>query len=125
MNWVAAGVRLCSTRVSRRAYSGIEMSAIPYWVARPRTRNMPNVLLRQGNFYDCDLQDAQAVTCYLMIKPMPQLANFLDNKLKPGTPVVSLTYWLRDREVAAEREGPGLGRKAALYYWPARKIHVP
>jgi tRNA A58 N-methylase Trm61 len=28
---------------------GIEMSPVPYWVARIRTRDMPNVLLRRGN----------------------------------------------------------------------------
>ncbi len=55
---------------------GIEMSPFPYWVARLRTRNTPNVLLHRGNFYDRDLTDAQAVTCYLMIKPMPKRRAF-------------------------------------------------
>jgi methylase of polypeptide subunit release factors len=50
---------------------GIETSPLPYWVARFRTRNMPNVFLQRGNFHECDLQDAHAVTCYLMIKPCP------------------------------------------------------
>lgn len=99
---------------------GIEMSPLPYWVARFRTRKMPNVLLCQGDFFTFDLRDAQAVTCYLMIKPMPKLADFLDRILKPGTPVVSLTFWFRERQVAATRDGPGLRGAAALYYWPAR-----
>jgi hypothetical protein len=99
---------------------GIEMSPLPYWVARFRTRKMPNVFLRRGDFYTLDLHDAQAVTCYLMIKPMPKLAELLDRTLKPGTPVVSLTFWFRNREVAATRDGPGLRGAAALYYWPAR-----
>jgi len=30
--------------------------------------------------------------CYLMIKPMPKLADFLDRELIPGTPVVSLSF---------------------------------
>jgi len=100
---------------------GIEMSPLPYWVARWRTRKMPNVHLRRGNFYALDLRDAQAVTAYLMIKPMPRLADFLDRKLTPGTLVVSLTFWFRGREVAATRDGPGLRGAAALYYWPAKK----
>jgi len=104
---------------------GIEMSPFPYWVARLRTRNTPNVLLHRGNFYDRDLTDAQAVTCYLMIKSMPKLAGFLDRMLQPGTPVVSLTFWFRDREVAAVREGPGLRGAAALYCWPAHKVGAP
>ncbi|WP_158915156.1 methyltransferase domain-containing protein [Caulobacter sp. S45] len=98
---------------------GIEISPLPYWVSRVRTRNIPNVLLRRGSFYDCDLADAQAVTCYLMIKPMPRLAAFLDRMLEPGTPVVSLSFWFRDRQVAASRASSGLLGATALYYWPA------
>jgi hypothetical protein len=100
---------------------GVEMSPVPYWVSRIRTRNMSNVVLRRGNFYDCDLTDAQAVTCYLMTKPMPKLAGFLDRALAPGTPVVSVSFWFRDREIAASRESSGLLGATALYYWPARR----
>jgi hypothetical protein len=98
---------------------GIEISPLPYWVSRFRTRNMPNVVLRRGNFFDCDLSDAQAVTCYLMIKPMLRIAELLDRSLRPGTPVVSLCFWFRDREVAASSKSAGLLRAAALYDWPA------
>jgi Putative methyltransferase len=99
---------------------GIEISPLPYWVARFRTRNMPNVFLQRGSFFAFDLRDAQAVTSYLMIKPMPRLTDFLDRTLKPGTPVVSLTFWFRGRQPVATRDGPGLRGAAALYYWPAR-----
>lgn len=100
---------------------GIEISPFPYWAARFRTRKFPNVILRRGNFFDCDLRDAQAVTSYLMAKPTQKLASFLDAKLKEGTPVVALSFWFRDREVSATREGLGFRGAAALYYWPARK----
>jgi len=100
---------------------GIEASPLPYWVARFRTRKMHNVFLQRGNFHECDLRDAHAVTCYLMIKPMPKLAALLDRMLKPGTPVISLTFWFRERQVAAVREGPGLRGAAALYFWPAHR----
>jgi hypothetical protein len=100
---------------------GIELSPLPYWVARLRTRHLRNVSLRRADFFDCDLRGAQAVTCYLMIKPMPKLADLLDRVLTLGTPVVSLTFWFRDREVAAERDGPGWRGAAALYHWPAHK----
>jgi hypothetical protein len=99
---------------------GVELSPFPYWVARFRTRNMPNVRLQRDNFYQCDISDADAVACYLMIKPMPKLAAFLDRMLKPGTPVVSLTFWFRGRQVAAVREGRGLRGKVALYFWRAQ-----
>lgn len=99
---------------------GIEMSPLPYWVARLRTRRLGNVSLQLGDFRRCDLKDAQAVTCYLMISPMPKLAALLDRQLCPGTPVVALTFWFRERQVAATRNGRGLRGAAALYYWPAR-----
>ncbi|HEX4184190.1 MAG TPA: class I SAM-dependent methyltransferase [Caulobacteraceae bacterium] len=101
---------------------GIELSPLPYWVARFRTRHLPNVTLRRANFYNCDLTDADAVTCYLMIGRMPKLAAFLDRMLAPGTAVVALTFWFRDRQAAAVAEGPGLRGAAALYVWPARRL---
>ena len=98
---------------------GIEVSPLPYWISRVRTRSMPNVRLQRGNFYDCDLRNAHAVTCYLMIKPMPKLASFLDRTLTKGTPVVSISFWFRDRLVAASRESSGPLGATALYYWSA------
>jgi hypothetical protein len=48
--------------------------------------------------------------------------------LKPGTPVVPLTFWFREREAAVRRQGPGLGPglrgSAALYFWPAHKAQA-
>jgi hypothetical protein len=102
---------------------GIELSPLPYWVARFRTRKMPNVTLQRANFFDCDLTDAQAVSCYLMSKPMPRLAHLLDRMLKPGTPVVSIMFRFRGRDVAAVSNGPGTQGATALYRWPARKIN--
>ncbi|WP_323990537.1 class I SAM-dependent methyltransferase [Nguyenibacter sp. L1] len=104
---------------------GIEMSPLPYWIARLRTRNLPNVSLWRGNFYDCDLTDAAGVTCYLMIQPMPKLAGFLDRMLAPGTPVVSLSFRFRDRAAAASRDTAGPLGAAALYVWPARRADAP
>jgi cyclopropane fatty-acyl-phospholipid synthase-like methyltransferase len=104
---------------------GIELSPLPYWIARLRTRKMPNVVLRRSDFYAADLQDADAVTCYLMMQRMPKVASFLDKSLQPGTAVVALTFWFRGRRVAAVRNGSGPGREAALYFWPAHEIDTP
>jgi cyclopropane fatty-acyl-phospholipid synthase-like methyltransferase len=101
---------------------GIEVSPLPYCIAWLRTRHMPNVSIEWGNFYTRKLGDSDAITCYLMIKPMPKLAAFLDRALKAGTPVVALTFWFRDRTPDAVREGPGLRGAAALYFWPALRL---
>lgn len=98
---------------------GIELSPLPFWISRLRTRAMPHVRLHRGNFHDADLADAQALTCYLMIKPMPKIAALLDHTLAPGTPVVSISFWFRGRAVAASRDTAGRLGAAALYYWPA------
>lgn len=103
---------------------GIEISPLPYWISRLRTRGLANVTVARGDFYASDLSDARAVTCYLMIKPMPRLAGYLDRTLGSGTPVVSLSFWFRDREVAASLKSAGLLSATALYYWPARKTDV-
>jgi hypothetical protein len=115
-------VAALATAFPRAQIIGIEMSPLPYWVARLRTRRFPNARLRRGSFYSCDLRDAQAVTCYLMMKPMTKLAAFLDDMLSKDTPVVALTFWFRGREASAVREGPGLRGAAALYHWPAHKL---
>jgi hypothetical protein len=100
---------------------GIEISSLPYWVSRFRTRKMPNVLLRRCDFFDCDLSDAHAVTCYLMTKSMPRIAELLDRTLAPGTLVVSLCFWFRGRRIAASSESGGPLHAVALYYWPPTK----
>ena len=104
---------------------GLELSPLPYWVARLRTWKMPNVHLERRNFLQADLRDADAVTCYLMMKPMPKVAGLLDQSLRPGTPVVSLAFWFRGRKVAAVRKGPGFRGEVALYYWPAKLADHP
>jgi cyclopropane fatty-acyl-phospholipid synthase-like methyltransferase len=104
---------------------GVEMSPFPYWVARFRTRNLPNVLLQRANYYTCDLTEAQAVTCYLMIESMPKLAAYLDRMLKPGTPVVSLSFWFRDRKAAATRASSWPLCATAMYHWPALDMDAP
>jgi len=103
---------------------GIELSPFPYFISRLRTHDLPNVVVRRGNFFGLDLGDAQAIICYLMPRAMVKLGPFLDGMLKTGTPVVALTFWFRDRQVSASRDGAGLRGAAALYIWPAHKGDV-
>lgn len=100
---------------------GVELSPFPYLISKLRCRRLGNVRLFRRSFFDCDLSDADAVTCYLMMKPMPKIAALLDRTLRPGTPVVSLSFWFRDRKVSSSLENAGRLGAAALYLWPARK----
>jgi hypothetical protein len=97
---------------------GIEVSPFPYWVARLRTRTFKNVSLALTDFITADLSDANVIACYLMPAAMPKLAKLLDRTIKPGTKVISLTFWFHDRQFVAARKGMMRGA-VALYDWPA------
>lgn len=98
---------------------GVEISPFPCFVAWIRTRHLRNVSIMRKNFYACDVADADAVTCYLMPGAMSRLSEFLDKTVRPGTAVVTVTFWFRDRSPKATKDGPGLRGAVALYVWPA------
>lgn len=98
---------------------GVEVSPFPCFVAWIRTRHLRNVSIMRKNFYACDVADADAVTCYLMPGAMSRLSEFLDKAVHPGTAVVTVTFWFRDRSPKATKDGPGLRGAVALYVWPA------
>jgi precorrin-6B methylase 2 len=99
----------------------VELSPLPWLVAAWRARRLNNLEVRRTDFHAVTLSDADAVTCYLMMAPMVELADTLDRELGPGTAVVALTFWFRDRLPAKTRRGPGLRGDVALYHWPARR----
>lgn len=102
---------------------GIEVSPFPYWIAKLRTRKIPNLEMRRQNFYQVPLNNADAVTAYLMIKPMLPLAEKLDRELQPGTAVVAIAFLFRDRDPSSVIPGRGLLRgSTALYLWPGKEL---
>jgi trans-aconitate methyltransferase len=92
---------------------GVEVSPLPALIATLRSRNRANLGIVRDDFHRISLADADAVTAYLMIKPMIRLAETLDRELQPGTAVVTLAFWFRARRSHASRDN------AALYRWPA------
>ena len=100
----------------RARIRGFELSPLPFWISRLRLRRHSHVHLMRRDFFQADLTQADAVVSYLMIRPMPKLAALMDRELRPGTAVVSLAFWFRDRRPQQiSRSGT-----AALYLWPAR-----
>ncbi|MGF6574963.1 trans-aconitate methyltransferase [Paraburkholderia sp. GAS333] len=97
---------------------GIEVSPLPYLVARVRTWKLANVSLIYKDFTKAAPGDADAVTCYLMTDTMRGVARLPDATLAAGTLVVSITFWFRGRTVCATRQAPMRGA-VALYQWPA------
>ncbi len=98
---------------------GYEISPLPSWIAKLRTRNDARIRIVRGDYRRAALADADAVTAYLMIAPMKGLATLLDQQLRRGTPVVTLCFGFRDRTAAASRPLGGLAGEAQLYRWPA------
>ena len=90
---------------------GIELSPLPWLVARLRARGEPRVRIERGDFFAADLAKADAAVCFLMMKPMEPLAAKLDRELAPETPVVAVAFWFRGR--APERKDGSV----AIYRW--------
>lgn len=99
------------------AVRAIEISPLPWLVARLRARSCRNVIVERGDYCARSLADADAAAAFLMIGPMPRLAAKLDAELRPGTPVVAVAFWFRDRRPVATRRAA-----VALYRWPADRI---
>ena len=101
-----------------RAVVGIELSPLPAFVAWIRSFRYPNMIIYCKNFFHYDACDAAAVTCYLMMGPMPKVAEKLDRELEADTPVVAIAFHFRDRTPVAEIEPSGvMPGGVALYRW--------
>lgn len=117
--WGALAVALARA-FPQASIIAFEVSPVPWAFARLRARKLPNLRVVRADFFHQDLSGADAVTCYLMQRPMTRLAAVLDRALRPGTPVVALTFWFRGRSPAVRRcSTGGLRGAAALYRWPA------
>lgn len=96
---------------------GVEISWVPYLISVLRASRIPNLRCMRADFNRVDLSDASAVTCYLMIAPMVPLARTLDAVLQCGTPVVTVSFFFRNRRPDTVRKGRGLRGDVALYRW--------
>ena len=101
-------------------FRGIELSPLPFCVAKLRAWGYENLEVVRADFHDFDLSDADAVVCYLMIGPMLSLATTLDRQLKRDVPVVSVAFSFRDRRVFKTGASSKHGAQVRLYRWPAQ-----
>lgn len=98
---------------------GVEISPLPYLVAKARTFRNPKLTVLRRDFRDLSLSDADVVAVYLGIKSIAALSSRLDETLRPRTFVVSLCFLFRDRQPTKILPLAVLGNQAALYIWPA------
>ncbi|MBT4857253.1 class I SAM-dependent methyltransferase [Candidatus Uhrbacteria bacterium] len=71
---------------------GVEISIIPYLVAKFRSLTRPNMQVRYGNLFRTNLADADVVFIYLLEKAYPKLLKKLRGELKP-TSLLVLEAW--------------------------------
>ena len=76
---------------------GVEMSFLPYLLARYKTRKDENITIRMENIFDSNIEDATHIFTYLFPKGMEKLMPVIEKKCKSGTVVVSCDFEDKNR----------------------------
>ena len=88
---------------------GVELSLIPYFIAKVRSFSRPNMHVRFGNLFKTDLQEADVVFIYLLAKAYPKLLKKLKAELNHAALVVLEAWPFKDLEPwRTIKEGPVL-----------------
>lgn len=77
---------------------GVELSLIPYLVAKFRSFSRPNLHIRFGNLFQEDLQNADIVFVYLLARAYPKLLKKLRAELSPNALLVLEAWPFEDLE---------------------------
>ena len=79
---------------------GIENSPLPLWISRLRARldRSVKVTFLREDLYTYPYEDADLVLCYLYPGAMKRLSPILQQKLVPGTRIISVCFALPDWE---------------------------
>jgi len=105
-------------------YIGIENSVFPLLLARfgaflNKKKEGVKVEIIKGDFFKQDLSNATHVFTYLYPNIMDELLSKFENKFKPGTQLVSLSFKFSSKipisEVDLKRSKYKLGRKLFVY----------
>jgi hypothetical protein len=69
---------------------GYEAAPWPYWRCRwlNKRSGLPNITVRNQNFFDADLRDATFIYAYLLTKLVDKLATKFGSELKSGTRLI-------------------------------------
>ncbi len=84
------------------SFLGVEHAPLPWLVARWRTRDLPNVVIRYGDFWNLDLGPFAAVYAFLSPVPMARLGEKAAREMGHGALLVSNSFPIPD--LAAEDE---------------------
>lgn len=91
-------------RFPRTTFIGIEIQWWPFLLAKWRTRKLPNVSIRFGDFLKTDLSRATLIYGFFITVMMPKVAKLLEAQLRSGVPVISFGFalpgWSAEKEIA-------------------------
>lgn len=92
-------------------FIGIEIQWWPLLLAKWRTRQLPNVTIRSGDFLKDDLPGATLIYGFFITVMMPKVADKLRQSLASGVRVISFGFalpgWTAEREVPNPTTGHG------------------
>lgn len=98
-------------------FIGIEIQWWPFLLAKWRTRRLPNVTIRRGDFLKADLSTATLIYGFFITVMMPKVAALLESRLRSGVPVISFGFalpgWTPEKEVA----NPATGRGSRIRFY--------
>jgi precorrin-6B methylase 2 len=97
---------------------GYELSPLPYWVSKLRTRSNPDIDIIRADFLSekADLRVADMVLCYLYPAQMGAVKEKLERELKTGAIVMSNACYIESWEAFLEIDiKPEVELKAYFY----------
>jgi len=71
---------------------GLEISLLPYLLAKSRSFYVSNSKIKFSNFWKADLSDAEVVYIFLTPKVNPKAKEKLEHELKKGAKVIAYTW---------------------------------
>lgn len=84
-------------------FTGVEYSPMSWLIGRLRTGGLPNVDWRYANLWSAPLGNFDIAYAFLSPAPMPELAKKFDAEMRPGSLLISNSFFIQDREADHER----------------------
>ncbi|MBL4614675.1 MAG: class I SAM-dependent methyltransferase [Magnetovibrio sp.] len=96
-------------------FVGVESAPGPYLISKIRTLNCSNATVRFQSLWNADLSTFDVVYAFLSPAPMPRLLDLGERTMKPGSLLVSNSFWAPDFAFDGELEVND-GRKTHLFF---------
>ena len=110
--------RALADRFPGQPVVGIELSPLPFLVARARNLIIPkqNLTLQFGSFLNADISDAALVVCYLSPNVLMKLRLKMERELASDTLVLSNTFGIPEWKPVATGAAPDMYRSLVYLY---------